>query len=53
MKYQIGTIVILNGDITVYITEYDEKNEKYKGFDVDNNSGAEIEFLESDVMLTV
>ncbi len=54
MKYEIGTIVILMSEKTVYITEYNEKTRKYTGFDVDDeNSKDDIEFFEDEVMLKV
>lgn len=43
----------MSDGMSVYITDYDVKTKEYKGFVVDYNSGEEIEFLESDVMMTV
>lgn len=54
MKYEIGRIVVLINEKTVYITNYDNKTKRYKGFDVDNsNSQDEIVFSENEVVMTV
>lgn len=54
MKYDVGNIVVLSSGETVYITGYEEKSRKYKGFDIeDNNSQEEIYFSESNVIMTV
>lgn len=54
MKYEIGTMVVLLDGRTIYITGYDKKSEKYKGFNAeDDNPQNEITFVASEVIMKI
>lgn len=52
MKYDIGNIVVLESEETIYITNYDKETKKYKGFHVDDpNPQEEIKFSEANIIM--
>lgn len=55
MKYEIGNIVVLISNETVYITGYDKENKQYKGFLAETaaNTQNEVRFSESDVLMKI
>ena len=55
MKYEIGNIVVLISNETVYITGYDKENKQYKGFLAETAGGTqnEVRFFESDVLMKI
>ena len=53
MNYAVGNIVYLINDITVYITGYDEKTQKYIGFDINDDSSKEVKFSETSIVMQI
>jgi len=53
MRLDIGRIVIINSGKTIYITAVDDETQKYTGYDINDSTGKEISFRESDIAVTV
>ena len=52
MRLEIGRMAALYSGITVYITEINENEETYTGYDVDNGKNY-VTFKESDIAVTI
>ena len=54
MKYSVGNIVVLKSGETIYITNYNEEAQKYKGFNTnDSDPQKEVEFSETSVAMKI